>query len=624
MTDLIRIKYGIEWQPLRANGKPVCPMPDWMIERDMFLWDEMKDRQGNLLHLSIPRKHKGKAEHFRRMMTAILGQTFEWNPNAVRIVDEYFSHEFLAIAGHASSSKTETLAVIAVGEFIADPKNVRVMVTSTTLKDSRGRIWGRIEHYWNIAKEKFKGVAELPGSLVSSGGLIRYSLGGIKDETRGIFLVPGSESEANAGVGKLKGFKAPKMRVLGDEFADLSMKILDAAKGNLVSNKDMRLAAGFNPTDYFGPDGVLGEPEKGWGTVDILNSDGWKTKLGGYCIRFDGEKSPNVVAGKEIWKGLLTREGLAKIEKDQGRGTSGYISQARACWPEGGSKDSIYTMSEVIKYFGMQKVDVWEGSTELAAGFDPSFAHGGDRAVMVTGKVGSGLSFGAFKPCAEVQEVIYLDEKLDTSQDKREQILARLKEEMIKRGIKARHLAMDATGGGAVFATLMKRDSFFSSMFMEASFGGKASDMLVQGHKGKDKYVNLVSELWYAGKALLREGQIKGIKPEIVSEMTLRLYETKGEKIQVEPKENMKARLNGKSPDIADAFFLLIHVCRARLGLASQEKTAKPKKPINHDPLAGMFSWGQKKKPKLTNGEHVQIGGGWADEGQDWNSFMQR
>lgn len=630
MTDLIRIKYGIEWQPLLANGKPVCPMPDWMIERDMFLWDENVDRDGRQLYKTPP-KHKGKAEHFRRMLSCILASPaaknpFEWNPNAVRIVDEYFRNRFLAISGHGSSSKTETVAVIAVGEFLARPHDTGVLVTSTTMAESRGRIWGRIEYYWQDACEFFGGEKNTPGELVSSSGIIRYKLGGRKDDTKGIKLVPGRESEVKDGIGRMKGFKANRMRLMGDEFSDLSHKLLEAAESNLFLNNDFKMVVAFNPNSHFDPAGVMSEPEGGWGSVDVFSSDGWKTKRG-YCIRFDGEKSPNVLLGQKKWKGLLTREKLEDRRKELGDNSARFIEQYRGAWSETGNVDSIYTEIEIIKNLGMAKVDVWEETPKMAGGFDPSFTHGGDRAALVLSKVGKAVCFGQFKPCLEVQQVIFLDDNLDTSMDKKELIIQRLKKACEEHGLHPRNLAIDATGGGEVLATLMARDPFFSNHFMKVQFGGQASDLLVQGKKGKDRYANMVSELWYAGKPLLREGQIKGLKPEIVREMTLRLYEETGgatPKIKVEAKEDMKKRLNGRSCDASDAFFLSVFAARARLGLSMLEKTAKAKKPINHDPMADMFSWGQKKKPKLTNEDHVQIGGGWADEGQDWNSFMQR
>jgi len=55
------------------------------------------------------------------------------------------SIKYLAIIGSANSSKTEIGAMWGIISWMADPANTLVLVTSTTLKDSRKRMWGRIE-----------------------------------------------------------------------------------------------------------------------------------------------------------------------------------------------------------------------------------------------------------------------------------------------------------------------------------------------------------------------------------------------------------------------------------------------------------------------------------------------
>lgn len=615
-------KYGVEWTPVVVGGKIHVGWTEWMIERGMFMWGKEKGTMG----AKFPRQYLGEAEHFRRMMSVVLGggaNPFEWNPNATRIVDEYFKNKFLAIAGHGSSSKTDTIAVIAIGEFFASPIDTGILVTSTTLAESRGRVWGRIEYYWQDACDFFGGEKNAPGELVSSSGIIRYRVGNRKDDTKGIKLVPGRESEVKEGIGRMKGFKARRMRLMGDEFSDLSHKLLEAAESNLFLNEDFKMAVAFNPNSHFDPAGVISEPEQGWGSIDVLNSDGWKTKRG-YCIRFDGEKSPNVVLNEKRWKGLLTADKLEDRRKELGDNSPRFIEQYRGAWSETGNADAIYTEAEIIKYLGMQKVEVWQDQPKLCAGFDPSHTHGGDRAVLVVAKAGVGLSLEKFSPMIEFLETVYLDENIDTTKDKNELIIERLKSEMQSRSIDPRFLAMDATGGGNPLATLMARDPFFSNHFLKVQFGGSASELVSQGVKGKDRYANMASELWYAGKPMLRSGQVRGLRPEMVREMTLRLYEETGgntPKIRIESKEDMKKRLGGRSPDVSDSMFLCLFAARARLGLASAEKTAKPeKKP--EGPLDHLFKWGLRKKPEFEKPDYVLKGGGWGDEGIDLDAVV--
>lgn len=616
--NLLRQKYGAEFQPLvdPVSKRPLCPLPDWKLEARMYLCSPDKAPSGWL----------GKAEHFRRMASIIFASPkaknpFEWNPNAVEISERYFQEDFLGVAAHGSAAKTECIAVIAIGEFIADPANTGCLMTSTTLAESRGRVWGRVEYRWQDLCDYFGGEQNTPGELVSSSGLIRYRLGGRKDDTRGVKLVPGRESEVKEGIGRMKGFKARRLRLFADELSDLSHKLLEAAESNLFINPDFKMVGCFNPASHFDPAGVFAEPENGWGSVDVLQSSGWKTRRG-YCIRFDGESSPNVVAGYEKWRGLLTKDKLEEARKNLGDNSPRFMEQYRGAWSETGHADGIYSEAEIIKYQGMAKVEVWDSTPTMAGGFDPSFVHGGDRSVLVAGKSGRAVCFGKILPCVEITAVEYLDDNLDTSKDKKEQVVERLKLACIKHKIDPKNLAMDATGGGDIFATLMSRDPFFGTGFMKVQFGGTRSTMTLTSRK--EKFFNLASEIWYAGKPLLRMGQIKGLKPEIVREMTLRLYtEASGGKkqIKIEPKEDMKKRLNGRSCDTSDSTFLMIHVCRSRLGLVSAEASAKTvKSPQSEDPMAGMFSWGVKKKPKINQPDWaLSEGSGWADNEESFS-----
>jgi len=618
-NNLLRDKYGAIHAPLVDNtGRAICPRPDWKIEADMLLCTEGKHPSGWL----------GKAEHLKRMANCLFGsgkRPFQWNPNASRIVEEYFKCDFLAVAGHGSSSKTETMAVIAICEFMADPDNTGVLVSSTTLSEARGRIWGRIEYYWQDLCDYFGGEENTPGELVSSSGIIRYRLGKRKEDTRGIKLVPGKESEVKEGIGRMKGFKAGRMRFFADEMSDLSHKLLEAAESNLFLNPDFKMIGVFNPSSHFDPAGVFSEPVGGWDSINVMESDGWATTRG-YCIRFDGERSPNVVAGREIWAGLLTAEKLDDRRKALGDNSPRFVEQYRGAWSTTGSSDSIYTEAEVIKYLGQKKVEVWMDNPVLAGGFDPSFTHGGDRAALVFIQCGMGVSFDKETRIGEVIDTVYLDDHLDTTQDKKEQIVARLIKECKAKGLDPRNLAIDATGGGDVLATLIARD--WSNEFIRVQFGGNASEMTLSKtnpRTGKERYANMASELWYSGKELLRCGQLRGLTPGIIREMTKRLYTETGKppKIKIESKDDMKSRINGKSPDVSDAFFLALHVCRLRLGLASLEKSPKRQPSPETSPVDAMFAWGIKKKPKFNEPDYtaVEAGSGWSDDGASMSMF---
>ncbi|NDE16406.1 hypothetical protein EBZ80_15890, partial [bacterium] len=106
-----------------------------------------------------------REHHFKRIVSALWPEDgpkpFVWHPWAERMLEASCANQYLAVAGCASSGKTDFFAVWAIVNFISAPYDTMVLVTSTTLKDSRKRIWGSIRDYWQAAPP-------LPGKLVDS------------------------------------------------------------------------------------------------------------------------------------------------------------------------------------------------------------------------------------------------------------------------------------------------------------------------------------------------------------------------------------------------------------------------------------------------------------------------
>ena len=77
-------------------------------------------------------------------------------------------------------------------------------------------------------------------------------------------------------------------------------------------------------------------------------------------------------------------------------------------------------------------------------------------------------------------------------------------------------------------------------------FSGKASS---------ERYFNKRSEMWFAMAQWIKEGGALPDVPELVAELTVPTYTFKGDRLLLEPKEQIKERL-GRSPDFADALAL--------------------------------------------------------------------
>lgn len=580
-----RFKYGAIWSPcMDTKGRPIAhEMPDWQIERDCLAAPD-NDK---------PNGWKGRAYHLRKFISAIWGQPndlffVEWNPNAVEILERYCQYQITAVAGHASSGKSYIFAALACAEFLINPRTTKVLVTSHTKDSAQGKIWGDIQNCWQVA-EAFFGRFGLPGKLLQGKSVIRYQMGKLINRKAGIELLAGEASEAKESAEKIQGYKAETLIVIGDEWATMPPSIHKTCLSNLRANPNSRLLAGFNPDTFTDPGAMIGRPVGGWHKVNV-DSAGWETAIGGYCIHFDAEKSPNVIDLRAPWKGLLDLKMLLDMRQVNPKGTKEDDKYVRGWWSATGAKQSIYTDADIEKYGADKRELRWVGPVTLHAGLDIGNAHGGDKTVLTMGRAGMAKNdAGELHVVCERLETLVLNEDLALDDSMSEQIARKVAFELRegvwgagtplagqRRNIPTENLAVDCTGGGTHFAALLARD--IGSGFLMVGFGESASELQVSRNDrrtGKEAFANKVSELWGVPVQLIRTGQIRGMDPDLVFELTIRTYKDDGGKrMLIESKKEMKVRTAGQSPDRADSWVLFVESARVRGGLASSEKSA--------------------------------------------------
>lgn len=594
-------RYGCEWPPLTEilgiKAEVLRQLPE---EYAAALYDYHIERLC-LYYASIGRKvpgYQGLHCHGRIMSRFMWGDPagmwyFEFNPNAEEIIQKFEEYRWLGVAGCKNSSKTESIVWLCLMFYLIDPENTKVLVGSKTLETAKGKIWASIELGWRQGSVFFGGEGNMPGELVSSQALIRSKAMGRK---AGIEVIPGESSSIKKSAEKLQGYKAGgwdgRLMFATDETATMSHAIINTAISNLTGNKGFKGIGGFNPEDEHDPSRPLAEPVGGFDSITV-EDEGWETKLG-YCLHFDGLKSPNVVAGKNAkgeypWRGIYTRENLKEDTEFYVEKSAQFWKMVRGFWSPTGAPDAIYSDPEIRSYKGHETVVNWAASPTPVAGLDPAFKHGGDRAVVYFGLCGRSAETGL--KTLLLTEYVVLAESVDKDMSKDEQVAREFIKECNKRGVSRWNAAFDETGGGAPFGTLIR--FLWGSDVLAVKFGGAASELVISSTEkvkekdkdqefriitARDRYSNKVSELWHMGKPLLRAGQLKGLRPELAAEMVIRTYKESGGKIEVESKKKMKERTQ-KSPDIADSAFVCLFLCRERLGLESAEKAAKVLKP---------------------------------------------
>lgn len=455
---------------------------------------------------------------------------------------------------------SDFMAVWILLNWMAAPFSTLGLLTSTSIRDSKKRVWGAVQRYWPAL------APIAPAKLTDTPTPAIYV---VKDKVRmeqaGIYLIPAEAKKSNEVTGKMRGMKAPRVFLAADELSELSHALMDTAMSNLANNAVLHICAAANPVSYYDPFGKFVEPKDGWNSITV-NDDRWETKLGGVALHFDAMRNPNYIARKNVWP-IQKWEKIEEAVERLGEDSPMFWRDYRGFWPPGGVSKAVYSEQEIIKG-GADKAPVWQGSKMRVAGVDPSFVSGGDRCVLYLGSYGLNrdgvdqVSFDTFH---------FIEDDASSKEPRTFQVAQKIATILRQEGVDARSFGVDVTGGGVPFCDALSR-VLGTNDFLRVHFGGSPSDRPLSPYDptpANEKYTNRVTELWFGAKEWLQNGQLRGIGPDLAQEMTARNFETRksgGMKLCVEPKSDMKSRM-GRSPDIADAAFVLLETVRERFGL---------------------------------------------------------
>jgi len=499
----------------------------------------------------------GKEQHFWNVVEMLWPyhpkknpQGFQRNPWADEQIVELCKWNYLGISGPKSSAKTEVVGLWGLVNWYSAPFDTLVLVTTTSVREARKRMWGRV-------RERHMQAKVMPGKLVDSMGKLVLEEG--SSDRSSITLVPSAKDKEKEASEKLLGLKNKRVFLLIDEATDVSPAIFEAT-ANLSANPFFQCVACGNFNSAYDPFGQFVTPKDGWQSITV-DEGGWETK-DGFCLHLDGEKTPNL-DNDDKWPFLLTGKKLDEDRKRLGENSLSYWRFIRSFPAPAGSEENIYSEADLRK-FEAHKPAMWVGGKRPipVAGFDPGFTSGGDRSVLFLGKYGeteAGMTVH-FDKYVELQENSSLKDS-----PRNYQIAQLLKEQCEKYGVLPRYLAIDATGAGDPLCDIIA--TIWSPSILRVKFSERPSNMPVSRSsriKADESYGNRVSELWYVGREFLRAGQVRGVTIDLARELVARQYRTAERgKIYVESKKDMKARF-GRSPDIADAAFLMLDVCRQR------------------------------------------------------------
>jgi len=514
---LINHKYGIR-SPVK--------IPDLELELYAFR-NRLQPNEGGL----------GTFNHFVNVSKMV------WpNPWLEAQVESLCEHDYVGWAGCGASGKTFGATLFATVWWLANPSKTTVVLTSTTAKMIRKRMWANLQEL----VRKSRG---FPGNMVDS----KMSLQAIKgDDRHSISAIAVAEGNTSKAVANIQGIHAERVMVIIDEATDTPEAAFEACTNLSKGCREFKMLVIGNPASKYDPHGRFCTPAKGWRSVTIEDQH-WLTERG-MCRRFDGMKSPNISEGRTKYPYLITHDQVLSAMRHEGEQSPTFWKYTRGFWSPDGMVKTVLSESIIETYTPTRKL-VFTTNVQVVAGLDPGF--GGDRCVLRFAKVGTAND----KVSILFGDVIHISPNAQLTEPVHYQIANRVKEECSQRGVPPDKFALDSSGEGGGLADILTREW---GVVHRVEFGGSASTIPVSDEDSRlcnEAYDRKVTELWFSMRKWVVEERVGGMDIETLQEFCARMFDDSKRKISVETKTVMKQR-TGKSPDLADAAVVLLDLVR--------------------------------------------------------------
>jgi len=490
-------------------------------------------------------------DNFKNIVS-ILWPKIEWNSWLEKQVKSLCENQFVSWTGCAASGKTFAGALYATVWWLCQCEVSAVVLTSTTAKMLRKRMWSEVQKlYMTMDRTPL-------GNMVDSKTVWQAQKG---DEKNAIFGLAVKDGNTNAAVGHIQGIHTKRVLLVIDEATDTPQAIFDATANLYAGCEEFQMLVIGNPNSHFDPHGRFSEPEAGWGSVNVETEE-WDTVTQmngrpGLCVRFDAEKSPNIQAGKSLYKYLVQEHQLEGARKKHGLESPLFWKFYRGFWAPSGILKTVFTESLLAK-MKADKGFLFHRELKVVGACDPAFG-GGDRPVIRFGTI------GVIDPGIQAME-LDIHEELDidagSSEPVHYQLAAQIQAKCKTKGCKPENFGLDASGEGGGLADILAKE--WSPSIKRVEFGGSPSDRPVSSEdmrSAREVYDRRVTELWFNAKEFLQSGQLRGIDPWTSQEFCSREYDDKKRKTVLQTKVDMKTTY-GMSPDIADATVVLIEVAK--------------------------------------------------------------
>lgn len=493
--------------------------------------------------------------------------------------------------GSSNSNKSADMADAALALWWTKPENTTIYVTSPYESATELGLWAYIVEQFGEARDYNPG---LPGKLRTSDNSIVHH-----DRNPRSFIRVVTVDQIGKMVGKKsRDFGQGLMIILADElpaFSATASRNFLAVTKNLWSVPNLLIIAAGNFAHTGDALGIFAQPDEddipnGYDGFDPDTHFRWRTVRKGLALRFDGLRSPNVIAGRDIYPFVTTLAYIEKLASQPGGLSSPDSMRFVRSSPITSLDEFTILNGERIRAAGSFDDYEWTGDpiTSLAF-FDPGF--GGDPCIYQKFKLGNiATADGGSRQVLALWDAphvipirVGLKDDAGVLIPAEDQVVAGARELTERFQIAPGHVGYD----GSMRAGLAQKVAAWSLQVVPLDSQGPATTRAVSvtekkedaaGNKlavtWKDKVDRLLSEFWFAASHAVDSMQIRGLglSPKAVQQLCQRRWNWSGRKKRVQTKEEYRETLrdSGKpveSPNEADAFVGGVEMAR-RLGMA--------------------------------------------------------
>lgn len=424
------------------------------------------------------------------------GETHTHTPQQTAIVNSIKENKYTFVESGHGVGKTHVTASIALW-FLATHENSIVLTTAPTERQVKEVLWGEMAKQYN--KE------EIGGDFTT----LKLELG---DNWKALGFTARESVDQEKMAARMQGFHAPHVLIIFDEAAGVHPAFWLAKEGIMTGTHSKFLAIG-NPTSCSGAfyDGCI------------------KHK----AIRLSCLDHPNVIAGKELIPGAVTKEWAEDRLEEWGEDSPLYKARVLGVPPDQ-SDDAMFKLSDVDHAVNREPINNPTLQTK-SIGVDVA-RFGTDRTVIT------------LKEGLDVRDVIiYQGKDLNWT-------LGKIKE--LDKLFEADNIVVDDTGvGGGITDGLVgyKRESDGREpQIVPINFAQRPDGLF-----SNIEFENIKAEIFWQLKFDFDNSRIKILSEgNIVSELVSIKYEyTPKQKIKIVSKDKMKKE-GLKSPDAADSLAL--------------------------------------------------------------------